>query len=134
VRISLAVAGTAGALDLLCLIRSVLELILLTVFVALSLGTFVNSSLAGIAVLIGATLSGVIGALLAIPVAAAIQIVVRDVWQQHQDGSSEAPAQPWPERHRRQQIESPLLAVWRHAARAGRTASRLVGPARPLRR
>ena len=47
-----------------------------------------------IAVLIGATLSGVIGALLAIPVAAAIQIVVRDVWQQHHDGISEAPAQP----------------------------------------
>jgi predicted PurR-regulated permease PerM len=45
-----------------------------------------------IAVLIGATLSGVIGALLAIPVAAAIQIVVRDVWQQHHDGISEAPA------------------------------------------
>ena len=44
------------------------------------------------AVLIGATLSGVIGALLAIPVAAAIQIVVRDVWQQHHDGISEAPA------------------------------------------
>src|ERR1035438_5318517 len=42
-----------------------------------------------IAVLIGATLSGVIGALLAIPVAAAIQIVVRDGWQQHHDGISE---------------------------------------------
>jgi hypothetical protein len=46
-----------------------------------------------IAVLIGATLGGVIGALLAIPVAAAIQIVMRDVWQQHQDGGGEAPAQ-----------------------------------------
>jgi predicted PurR-regulated permease PerM len=45
-----------------------------------------------IAVLIGATLSGVIGALLAIPVAAAIQIVVRDVWQRHHDGISAAPA------------------------------------------
>ena len=45
-----------------------------------------------IAVLIGATLSGVIGALLAIPVAAAIQIVVRDVWQQRHDDVSEAPA------------------------------------------
>ena len=38
-----------------------------------------------ISVLAGATLGGVIGALLAIPVAAAIQIVVRDLWQQHQD-------------------------------------------------
>ena len=45
-----------------------------------------------IAVLIGPTLRGVIGALLAIPVAAAIQIVVRDVWQQRQDGISEARA------------------------------------------
>ena len=35
-----------------------------------------------VSVLIGATLSGVIGALLAIPAAAAVQIVVRDVWQQ----------------------------------------------------
>jgi predicted PurR-regulated permease PerM len=42
VRISLAVAGTAGALYLLYLIRSVLELILLAVFVALWLGTFVE--------------------------------------------------------------------------------------------
>ena len=47
-----------------------------------------------IAILIGATLSGVIGALLAIPVAAAVQIVVRDLWQQHHHGTSEAPAQP----------------------------------------
>jgi predicted PurR-regulated permease PerM len=44
--------------------------------------------------LIGATLRGVIGGLLAIPVAAAIQIVVRDVWQQRKDGTSEAQAQP----------------------------------------
>jgi predicted PurR-regulated permease PerM len=42
-----------------------------------------------ISVLIGATLGGVIGALLAIPVAAAVQIVVRDVWQQRQDGISD---------------------------------------------
>jgi predicted PurR-regulated permease PerM len=42
VRISLAVAGTAGALYLLYLIRSVLELILLAVFVALWLGAFVD--------------------------------------------------------------------------------------------
>ena len=54
----------------------------------------VSGMLVLISVLIGATLGGVIGALLAIPVAAAIQIVGRDVWQQHQDGSSEAPAQP----------------------------------------
>jgi predicted PurR-regulated permease PerM len=39
-----------------------------------------------VSVLIGATLGGVIGALLAIPVAAAIQIVARDVWQQRSDG------------------------------------------------
>jgi predicted PurR-regulated permease PerM len=34
-----------------------------------------------IAVLIGATLAGVIGALLAIPAAAAMQILVRDLWR-----------------------------------------------------
>jgi predicted PurR-regulated permease PerM len=44
-----------------------------------------------IAVLIGATLGGVLGALLAIPVAAAVQIVVRDLWQQR-TASNEAPA------------------------------------------
>ena len=33
-----------------------------------------------ISILIGATLLGVLGALVAIPVAAAIQIVVRDMW------------------------------------------------------
>ena len=69
----------------------------------------VQGMLVLIAVLIGATLSGVIGALLAIPVAAAIQIVVRDLWQQRQDqgqrnagvtGSAprdgSATAGPWP--------------------------------------
>jgi predicted PurR-regulated permease PerM len=43
-----------------------------------------------ISVLVGATLRGVIGALLAIPVAAAIQIVVRDLWQQRHNGPGEA--------------------------------------------
>ena len=47
-----------------------------------------------VSVLIGATLRGMIGALLAIPVAAAIQIVVRDVWQQRHDEVSETPASP----------------------------------------
>ena len=144
VRISLAVAGTAGALYLLYLIRSVLELILLAVFVALWLGTFVEfltrrrvprvvAILAAYLALFASVLflgfvavppivrqidagvrqlpggigklrenatfrkydnGGVIGALLAIPVAAAIQIVVRDVWQQRHDGVSEAGAQP----------------------------------------
>lgn len=41
-----------------------------------------------ISVLIGATLGGVIGALLAIPAAAAIQIVARDVRQQQAQGAS----------------------------------------------
>ena len=54
----------------------------------------VSGMLVLISVLIGATLGGVIGALLAIPVAAAIQIVVRDVWLQRHDEVSEAPAQP----------------------------------------
>jgi predicted PurR-regulated permease PerM len=45
-----------------------------------------------ISVLIGASLLGVTGALLAIPVAAAIQIVVRDMWQQRQQETTEAPA------------------------------------------
>ena len=40
----------------------------------------VSGMLVIIAVLIGAALSGVVGALLAIPVAAAIQILLRDVW------------------------------------------------------
>lgn len=44
-----------------------------------------------IAVLIGATLGGVIGALLAIPAAAAIQIVVRDVRQQPHEAVSHTP-------------------------------------------
>jgi predicted PurR-regulated permease PerM len=43
-----------------------------------------------ISVLIGATLRGVIGALLAIPVAAAIQIVARDMRQHRRDGTSKA--------------------------------------------
>jgi predicted PurR-regulated permease PerM len=34
-----------------------------------------------VAILIGSTLLGVLGALVAIPVAAALQIMVRDVWQ-----------------------------------------------------
>lgn len=45
----------------------------------------VSGMLVLVSVLIGATLRGVIGALLAIPVAAAIQILVRDVRQQRQD-------------------------------------------------
>jgi predicted PurR-regulated permease PerM len=44
-----------------------------------------------ISVLIGATLGGVIGALLAIPAAAAIQIVVRDVRQHPHDAISHTP-------------------------------------------
>lgn len=40
-----------------------------------------------VAVLIGATLAGVIGALLAIPIAAAIQIIARDVHDQRAGGS-----------------------------------------------
>lgn len=45
-----------------------------------------------ISVLIGATLAGVVGALLAIPVAAAIQIVVRDIWEQRQSRGEQAAA------------------------------------------
>jgi predicted PurR-regulated permease PerM len=57
-----------------------------------------------VAVLIGAALLGVLGALLAIPAAAAVQAVVRDYWRfRHHgqtqpatsgDGGSEAPAEP----------------------------------------
>jgi predicted PurR-regulated permease PerM len=50
----------------------------------------VSGILVLVSVLIGATLAGVIGALLAIPVAAAIQIVARDVWQQRQAGVGDA--------------------------------------------
>jgi predicted PurR-regulated permease PerM len=52
----------------------------------------VSGMLVLISVLIGASLRGVIGALLAIPVAAAIQIVVRDVWQQRQEAIGQSPA------------------------------------------
>jgi predicted PurR-regulated permease PerM len=45
-----------------------------------------------ISVLVGATLGGIIGALLAIPAAAAIQIVARDVWQERKSEVSHAPA------------------------------------------
>lgn len=38
-----------------------------------------------IAILVGSTLLGVLGALLAIPIAAAIQIVVKDVWRQREE-------------------------------------------------
>ena len=44
-----------------------------------------------VSVLIGATLGGVIGALLAIPAAAAIQIVVRDVRRQPHEAVSHTP-------------------------------------------
>jgi predicted PurR-regulated permease PerM len=37
-----------------------------------------------VAVLIGATLLGVLGVLIAIPIAGAIQIVVRDVWNRRE--------------------------------------------------
>ena len=57
-----------------------------------------------VAILIGAALLGVLGALLAIPAAAAVQAVVRDYWRfRHHgqtqpatsgDGGSEAPAEP----------------------------------------
>jgi predicted PurR-regulated permease PerM len=47
-----------------------------------------------IAVLIGATLDGVIGALLAIPVAAAIQILVRDAREQRRARIDQAAAEP----------------------------------------
>jgi predicted PurR-regulated permease PerM len=53
-----------------------------------------------VAVLIGASLLGVLGALVAIPVAAAIQILVRDAWRIHQErqAAEEAPgAGPPPE-------------------------------------
>jgi predicted PurR-regulated permease PerM len=45
-----------------------------------------------IAILIGAALLGVLGALLAIPVAASVQAVVRDYWRFHQEDGAEAPS------------------------------------------
>jgi predicted PurR-regulated permease PerM len=38
-----------------------------------------------VAILIGGSLLGILGALVAIPVAAAVQIVIRDVWRQHEE-------------------------------------------------
>jgi predicted PurR-regulated permease PerM len=38
-----------------------------------------------VGVLIGASLLGVLGALVAIPIAAAVQIVARDVWRNRQE-------------------------------------------------
>jgi predicted PurR-regulated permease PerM len=40
-----------------------------------------------VAILIGASLVGVLGALVAIPVAAAVQIVIRDMWKRREPGS-----------------------------------------------
>jgi predicted PurR-regulated permease PerM len=49
-----------------------------------------------VAVLIGATLLGVLGALVAIPAAAAIQSVVRDWWHYRQGAAKTTPASPEP--------------------------------------
>jgi predicted PurR-regulated permease PerM len=50
-----------------------------------------------IAILIGAALLGVLGALLAIPVAASVQAVVRDYWRfHHEDRAAEVPADEAP--------------------------------------
>ena len=46
-----------------------------------------------IAVLIGAELAGVVGALAAIPVAGTIQVVLRD-WLEHRRARPSAPAEP----------------------------------------
>jgi predicted PurR-regulated permease PerM len=45
-----------------------------------------------IAILIGAALLGVLGALIAIPAAAAVQAVVRDYWHFRQGGDSSPPS------------------------------------------
>ena len=45
-----------------------------------------------VAILIGASLLGVLGALVAIPAAAAIQSVVRDWWRYHQRAATTAQA------------------------------------------
>jgi predicted PurR-regulated permease PerM len=57
-----------------------------------------------VSVLAGAALLGVLGALLAIPTAAAIQIVLHDWWSHRDHGTDAAPVvtssasehQPWP--------------------------------------
>jgi predicted PurR-regulated permease PerM len=53
-----------------------------------------------VAILIGSTLLGVLGALVAIPVAAAIQIVARDVWDNRRDRGEGAPSVVLPEEAR----------------------------------
>ena len=50
-----------------------------------------------VAVLIGGTLLGVLGALLAIPVAAAVQIVARDLWRYRPQPTGRPPPEPLPE-------------------------------------
>jgi predicted PurR-regulated permease PerM len=47
-----------------------------------------------VAILIGSELLGVLGALVAIPIAATVQIVVRDIWNLH--GGPNVPAEPGP--------------------------------------
>lgn len=59
-----------------------------------------------ISVLVGAELLGIVGALLAIPAAAALQVVVRDVWDERHGGMKERPTtgpeeRPVPFRRRR---------------------------------
>ena len=46
-----------------------------------------------VAILIGSELLGVLGALVAIPIAATVQIIVRDIWNLHR-GPPDAPAEP----------------------------------------
>ena len=79
-----------------------------------------------ISVLVGATLGGIIGALLAIPAAAAIQIVVRDVWQERQDDVSQAPASGV-ERADGLRAQGVETAVSRSPSPAGRGRSELGG-------
>lgn len=50
-----------------------------------------------VAILIGGTLQGVLGALLAIPIAAAVQLIVKDVWAHRAESELLAPAVASPE-------------------------------------
>jgi predicted PurR-regulated permease PerM len=52
----------------------------------------VNPIVTIVSVLAGASLLGVLGALLAIPIAAAIQIILRDWWIHRAHGATAAPA------------------------------------------
>jgi predicted PurR-regulated permease PerM len=57
----------------------------------------VNGFIVLVSVLFGATLLGVLGALVAIPIAASIQIVIKEWWNYRRERGLGSPTGTWPE-------------------------------------